>query len=209
MTQLNVLVACEQSQEVTAAFIALGHNAMSCDLYHPGAKGLPHYQGDVFDVINEGWDIMIAHPPCTYLTVSNSHMKRGCTKYTAEQAVILRQEAAEFFMKLANAPIKKKAIENPIGVMSTLYKKPTQIIRPNQFGENATKATCLWLEGLPKLQPTNIIVSETHTSKTGKVYDKWWFESSLIRDLDERAKFRSRTFPGIAKAMAEQWSIDI
>lgn len=205
---MKVLVACEESGTVREAFSKLGHDAWSCDLQPTRIPG-KHYQGDVFDIINDGWDLMIAHPPCTYLTVSNTHMKRGCTKYTAEEAVVLRQEAAEFFMKLVHAPIEKIAIENPIGVMSTLYKKPTapdgQIIRPNQFGENATKATCLWLKGLPLLQPTKVIEAETHTSKSGKVYDKWWFESSLIRDLKERAKFRSTTFPGIAQAMAEQW----
>ena len=203
---MKVLVACEESQAVTIAFRELGHKAYSCDI-QPCSGGRPewHIQGDVLSVLDNGWDLMIAHPPCTYLTVSNTHMKRGCTKYTAEEAVELRKQAVKFFMQLANAPISKIAIENPIGVMSTIYKKPTQIIRPYQFGESSTKATCLWLEGLPKLEYTNVIVPEKHISKSGKSYDKWWFESSLIRDLTERAKFRSKTFHGIAKAMAEQW----
>ena len=207
---MKILVACEESQAVTIAFRELGHEAYSCDI-KPCSGGHPewHIQGDVTPLLSEQWDMMIAHPPCTYLTVSNSHMKRGCTKYTAEEAVELRRQAVDFFMLFVNAKIEKKAIENPIGVMSTYYRKPKephgQIIRPFQFGENATKATCLWLFNLPPLRPTNVIEPEKYTSKTGKVYDKWWFESSLIRNLEERAKFRSQTFPGIARAMAEQW----
>jgi len=203
---MRVLVACEESQAVTKAFRKLGHEAFSCDLL-PCSGGRPewHIQCDVMDILNNGWDLMIAHPECTYLTVSNSHMKRGCTKYTPEQAIVLRKKAIEFFMKLYDCNIPKIAIENPIGIMSTKFRKPDQIIRPFQFGENSTKSTCLWLKNLPKLQPTDIIKTTTHTSKTGKIYDEWWFKSSLISDLEERRKFRSKTFQGIANAMAEQW----
>lgn len=211
MRILKIIIGCEESQEICKAFRELGHEAYSCDI-KPCSGGHPewHIQDSIFHVLCYSdalkWDIGIFHPPCTYLTVSNTHMKRGCTKYTAQEAIKLRQEAKLFFMALVNANIDHIAIENPIGIMNTQYRKPDQIIRPFQFGENSTKATCLWLKGLPLLKSTNTITPDKYTSKSGKVYDKWWFESSLISNLEERSKFRSKTFPGIARAMAEQWS---
>jgi hypothetical protein len=212
---VRVLIACEYSGRVRDAFIKKGHDAISCDLLPTESPG-PHYQGNVSDVLYDGWDMMIAFPPCTYLTVSGAswfyhpedknlstekrrphplYPNRRCDQYNA----------VDFFMKLYLSPIKKIAIENPIGIMNTILHRPTQIIRPFQFGENSTKATCLWLKKTPPLMSTNIIKTEIHTTRIGKKYDKWWFESSLISDLKERQKFRSLTFQGIADAMAEQW----
>ena len=185
---MRVLVACEESQEVAAAFIALGHDAMSCDLL-PGAKGLPHYQGDIFDVIGDGWDLMIAHPPCTRLCNSG-------VRWLQERNLWKDMwEAADFFSSLLEYDIKKIAVENPImhhyGI-SFIGRKYDQIIQPWQFGHGETKATCLWLKNLPPLQATDIVEGR---------------EQRLHRlpPGPDRAKLRSRTFPGIAKAMAEQW----
>jgi hypothetical protein len=180
---VRVLISCEYSGIVRDAFIAKGHDAMSCDLLpteHPG----PHYQGDVFDIINDGWDMMIAHPPCTHLAVSGARWFKLKLK---EQ-----DSAIWFFMALINAPIEKICVENPVSIMSTLYRKPTQIIQPWMFGHGETKATCLWLKNLPPLKPANIVDGREHRiHKMPPGPDRW--------------KERSRTFPGIAKAMAEQW----
>jgi len=182
---VKVLVACEFSGRVRDAFLASGHEAMSCDLLATEVEG-PHYQGDIRDVIGDGWDIMIAHPPCTHLAVSGA-------RYFAEKKLDSRQqEAIDFFMMLANADIEKIAIENPISIMSTKWRKPDQIIQPYMFGHGETKATCLWLKNLPKLIPTDMVdgrENRIHRMPPGK--DRW--------------KNRSRTFEGIAKAMAEQW----
>ena len=185
---MRVLVACEFSGIVRDAFINKGHDAVSCDLL-PTEKPGPHIQGDVFDVIRGGqWDMMIAHPPCTHLAVSGA---RWFKDKQTEQA-----EAIEFFMKLINADIPMIAVENPVGIMSTRYRKPDQIIQPWQFGHGETKATCLWLKNLPKLTPTNIVdgrVNRIHREPPGP----------------ERWKNRSRTFQGIAEAMAEQWGTEL
>lgn len=182
-----MLVACESSGTVRDAFIRSGHDAMSCDLLPTDSPG-PHYQGDVFDVIDYPWELMIGHPPCTHLSVSGS-------RHFAEKKLDGRQQAAvSFFMRLIrqSAHIPMVAIENPVCIMSRLYRKPDQIIQPWQFGHGETKATCLWLNGLPLLQPTNIVEGrENRIHRMPPSPDRW--------------KERSKTFQGIADAMASQW----
>lgn len=221
---MKVLIACEESQRVCIAFREKGHEAYSCDILEPSG-GHPewHIRGDVLDVLDGGtvvtmdgkshvigkWDLMIAHPPCTYLTVTGNRWF-NVEKY-GEKAVErqkLREEAVDFFMAFANADIPKIAIENPIGCMSTRYRKPDQIIQPWMFGHPTTKATCLWLKNLPPLEPTNIVeVDKTdvyeYIAASGRVK-----HDSRLRSrckTDERGVYRSKTFPGIARAMAEQW----
>lgn len=180
---MKVLVACEYSGTVRDEFLRMGHEAMSCDLL-PTDKPGNHYQGRVEDIINNGWDLMIAHPPCTHLAVSGA---RYFYRKQREQS-----EALDFVRFLLNAPIDKIALENPISVISSRIKKPDQIIQPWQFGHGETKATCLWLKGLPKLIPTNIVEGrEQRIWKLPPGPDRW--------------KKRSTTFKGIAAAMAEQW----
>jgi site-specific DNA-cytosine methylase len=181
---MKVLIACEYSGKVRDAFRALGHDAMSCDLLPTDAPG-PHYQGDVRDVVNDGWDLMVAHPPCTHLAVSGS---RWFKDKQQEQA-----EALNFVRLLMNAPINKIAIENPISVISSKIRKPDQIIQPWMFGHGETKATCFWLKNLPCLVPTNIVSGrEARVHKMAPGPDRW--------------KKRSETYTGIANAMARQWS---
>ena len=180
---MKVLVACEYSGTVRDAFIAAGHEALSCDLLPTDIPG-PHYQGDVRDVLHDGWDLMIAHPPCTHLAVSGA---RWFKDKQAEQA-----EALDFVRLLLDAPIERIALENPISVISSRIRKPDQIIQPWQFGHGETKATCLWLKGLPKLEPTNIVDGrEARVHKLPPSADRW--------------KIRSTTYKGIAEAMAQQW----
>lgn len=186
---MKVLVACEFSGVVRDAFIARGHDAMSCDL-RPTEKPGPHYQGDVINVMHENtWDLMIAHPPCTHLAVS------GARHFAAKRADGRQQEAVEFFMDfvLRAGNIPRICIENPVCIMSTLYRKPDQIIQPWQFGHGETKKTCLWLKGLPKLVPTNIV--------EGREARIW-----RMAPGPDRERERSRTFQGIADAMSSQWS---
>ena len=180
---MRVLVACEFSGIVRDAFLAKGHDAWSCDLLLTERKG-PHIQDDVLKHLNEKWDLMIAHPPCTYLAVSGA---RWFSNRKLEQ-----QDAMRFFLKLAHANINKICIENPIGIMSTYWGKPDQIIQPWQFGHGETKATCLWLKNLPKLFPTNIVNEREH-------------RIHKMAPSKDRGKNRSRTYQGIADAMAEQW----
>lgn len=152
---IRTLIACEESGIVRDAFLARGFDAYSCDILprsHPR-----HITGDVLDHLGDGWDCMIAHPECTFLTVANTYMKRGCSKYTPEKALEYRKAAIDFFMAMAEAPVDRIAVENPIGIMSRLYRKPDQIIQPWMFGEDASKSTCLWLKGLPPLYPTKIV----------------------------------------------------
>lgn len=196
---MKILIACEFSGIVRDAFKAKGHDAWSCDLLPTEIPG-QHIQGDVLEILNDGWDMMIAHPPCTYLCVSGI---RWNTNNPIRK--IKTESAIEFVKTLLNCKIHKKVIENPISIISSRIRKPDQIIRPNQFGHGSTKATCLWLENLQKLTPTNVVEQETYVSSSGRIWDKWFFESSLISNLEERSKFRSRTFMGIAKAMADQW----
>lgn len=182
---MRVLVACEFSGVVRDAFLARGHEAMSCDLL-PTERPGPHYEGDVFDVIDYPWDLMIAFPPCTDLTVSGA-------RWFADKRRTGRQQAgAAFFMRLAKSDIPMIAIENPVGVMSSLWRKPDQVIQPWQFGHGETKATCLWLKGLPPLKPTKIV-----EGREGRVW--------RMPPGPDRWKERSRTYEGIAEAMAEQW----
>lgn len=180
---MKVLVACEYSGRVRDAFLKKGHDAISCDLLPTEVPG-PHYQGNIEDILNNDWDLMIAHPPCTHLSVS------GARWFKDKQ--VEQQEALEFVRLLLNAPIPKIALENPISIISTKIRKPDQIIQPWQFGHGETKATCLWLKNLPLLTPTNIVEGrENRIHKMPESKGRW--------------KERSRTFQGIAEAMAEQW----
>jgi hypothetical protein len=183
---MKILVACEESQVVTIAFRERGHEAFSCDIL-PCSGGHPewHIQDDVLRHL-EGWDMMIAFPPCTDLAVS------GARWFNEKREDGRQAKAITFFMALVTAPVKRSAIENPIGIMSSFYCKPDQIIQPWQFGHGETKATCLWLKNLPKLRPTDIV--------DGREQRVWKMAPST-----DRALLRSKTFPGIANAMAEQW----
>lgn len=182
---MKILIACEYSGVVRDAFIKLGHDAISCDLLPTEAQG-PHYQGDVRDLLDYPFDMMIAHPPCTHLSVSGA-------RHFADKRMDGRQHAAvSFFMMLAKVDIPLIAIENPVCIMSSLYRKPDQVIQPWQFGHGETKATCLWLKGLPLLTPTNIVEGrEARIHKMPPGPDRW--------------KERSKTYQGIADAMAIQW----
>ena len=182
---MKMLVACEYSGTVRDAFAALGHDAMSCDL-QPTERPGNHYQGDVRDVLDSGWDLMICHPPCTHLAVSGA---RWFKDKVMEQA-----EALDFVRLLLSAPIPRIALENPVSVISSKIRKPDQVIQPWQHGHGETKATCLWLKGLPKLEPSNVV--------EGREQRIWKLPPSA-----DRWKERSRTFPGIAAAMASQWGI--
>jgi hypothetical protein len=193
-----VLVACEYSGAVRDAFIAEGHDAMSCDLLPTEAPG-PHYQGDVRDVLGNGWDLMIAHPPCTYLCASGMHWtSRGLRDPK------LTTDAIEFVEMLLEAPIECIALENPIGVLSKAIRPPDQIIQPWQFGHDASKATCLWLKNLPTLQPTQIVAPRIVNGRK-----RWGNQTdsgqNRLGPSADRWKKRSATYPGIASAMAAQW----
>lgn len=183
---MKVLIACEYSGVVRSAFARRGHTAVSCDLLPTDNPHGWHIKGDVLPLLDQGWDLMIAHPPCTHLAVS------GARHFPAKRADGRQQAAIEFFMALANAPIERIAIENPVCIMSSQWRKPDQTIQPWQYGHGETKATCLWLKGLPKLTPTNVVdgrVPRVHHMPPSP--DRW--------------KLRSTTYVGIAKAMAEQW----
>jgi hypothetical protein len=195
---MRVLVACEFSGTVRDAFAKLGHDAWSCDLEPTELPG-NHYQGDVMDIINDGWDLMIAHPPCTHLAVS------GARHFAQKRADGRQQQGIDFFMKLANSNIHRYAIENPIGIMSSEWRKPDQIIQPYHFGHSASKSTCLWIKNLPLLKSTNIVdKGEFVTFPSGKRMTKWYADSAK-HSPKEREKIRNKTFQGIADAMAEQW----
>lgn len=190
---MRVLVACEYSGTVRDAFSALGHDAISCDLL-PSEKPGPHYQWDVRDILGSGFDLMIAHPPCTHLAVSGA---RWFKDKQEDQRLAL-----DFVRLLMDAPIPRIAIENPVSIISSRIRKPDQIIQPYQFGHEATKTTCLWLKGLPLLKPTNIVdKGPRHVTKSGKSLPSWY---NLPPSAD-RWKIRSATFLGIAHAMASQW----
>lgn len=195
---MRVLVGCEYSGTVRDAFIAAGHEAMSCDLL-PTDKPGPHYQGDLFDVIDDGWDLLIAHPPCTYLSVSGMHWTtRGLRDPQ------LTEDALEFVRRIMAAKIKRKAIENPISIISTRIRPPDQVIQPYEYGHDASKATCLWLQNLPPLRPTLHIQPRIVDGKK-----RWGNQTdsgqNVLPPSDDRWKIRSETFHGIAKAMADQW----
>ena len=204
---MKVLVACEESQVVTKEFRKLGHEAFSCDILEcSGGHPEWHLQQDVFEAINQGWDMMIAFPPCTDLAVS------GARHFERKRADGSQQRSVKFFMDLANAPIGKIALENPIGIMSTEWRKPDQIIQPWQFGDKAQKSTCLWLKGLPKLEHTNIVEKgeffEFVSKKGEKKRMPMWYYKALqeAKTPAQRRTLRSKTFKGIAEAMAKQWT---
>jgi hypothetical protein len=193
---VRVLVACEFSGVVRRAFQELGHAAWSCDIL-PAEDDSPwHYQCDVREVLATGWDLMIAHPPCTYLASSGLHWNTR-----RPERAKLTEDAIEFVMTLANAPIPRIAIENPIGCLSTRWRKPDQIIQPWQFGHDASKATCLWLKGLPLLQPTDVLPG----GKTARRANQTASGQNKLPPSADRWKLRSVTYKGIAQAMAEQW----
>lgn len=202
----KVLIACEESQAVTIEFRKLGIEACSCDLLPcSGGHKEWHYQEDVLPLLDCEWDLIIAFPPCTHLAVS------GAAWFKKKRENGQQKEGIDFFMKFANAKCSRMAIENPVGIMSSMWRKPDQIIQPWQFGDKFSKSTCLWLKGLPKLEPTNIVEKgeffEWIDKKTGKKKRQpLWFKEAWHLPPRERALLRSKTFPGIAKAMAEQWS---
>lgn len=228
---MNILIACEESQAVCKAFREKGHNAFSCDIIEcSGGHPEWHIQGDALEILNpmtkydwcdyitfetmdgtehwiEGkWDMIIAHPPCTYLTVTGNRWF-NVEKYgqKAIERIQEREKAIEFFMAFANANCNKIAIENPIGVMSSKWRKADQVIQPYEYGHKARKSTCLWLKNLPKLEPTCIVEPEIYyyVAKNGKTKSDSKWRSQCKKE--DRAKHRSKTFEGIAKAMAEQW----
>jgi site-specific DNA-cytosine methylase len=213
---MKILIACEESQAVTIEFRKRDFEAFSCDIL-PCSGGHPewHIQGDVLEILNDGWDAMIAFPPCTYLTVTGArwlYNKDGSKNISRWES---QYEAVEFVKRLYYCNIKRVAIENPVGKLSSIWMKPTQIIQPYFFGDEAQKTTCLWLKKLPQLihnkQPNLFDHKVTHcgkgemvTTSTGKTFSKWYWETSKAKGK-ERQIMRSKTFPGIARAMAEQW----
>ena len=198
---MKILVACEESQAVTIELRKLGHEAYSADIQNCSG-GYPewHIKGDVIPLLKKPWDMVIAFPPCTDLAVS------GARHFAKKIADGRQQKSIEFFMQFVNANSDKIAIENPVGIMSTQYKKPTQIIQPYQFGDPHKKTTCLWLKGLPSLTPTNIVEVNDYKIYHCKNGKKATFSNWINKGGKDRAKARSKTFPGIAKAMAEQWA---
>ena len=220
---MKVLVACEESQEVCIAFRKKGHEAYSCDIlncsgghpeWHIKQDVIPLLNGkctfytcdNVKHIIDNTWDLIIAHPPCTYLCLSG---QRWCNINNygnkAQERIKEREKAIDFFMKFVNANCEKICIENPVGVMTRYYKKPTQYIHPYEFGHPTRKKTGLWLKGLPKLKATKVVSIEYYISSTGRKWDKWFWDSSKIYPNSKRSIFRSKTFKGIAEAMANQW----
>ena len=235
MRALNVLVACEESQRVCSEFRRLGHIAYSCDLLEcSGGHPEWHFRQDVLKVIEQcggvlqtgekisidgNWDIMIAHPPCTYLAVSGARwfyhpddkdlpveQRRPHPRFPDRAKD--REEGAEFFMALVTADIKHIAVENPVGIMNTRYRKPDQVVQPYYFGDEASKTTCLWLKNLPLLEKTKLVgKGEWVELSSGKRLPKWYSDALVnAKSAEERRNLRSKTFPGFAKAMAEQWS---
>ena len=219
---MKLLVCCEESQTVCKAFRELGWEAYSCDI-EPESGGHPewHIQQDVLPLIDgdcsfktvdgtehhiEGqWDLLICHPPCTYLTCSGNRWYKPEYKDKFPNRIEQRERAVEFFMTFINANCEHIAVENPVGIMSTRYRKPNQYIQPYYFGDPEKKTTGLWLKGLPCLKPTNIVEAVIIRTKSGVNEPRWHMETMYLPPK-ERAKLRSKTFPGIAKAMAEQWT---
>ncbi len=218
--KFKILLACEESQTITKAFRKLGHEAYSCDLL-PCSGGHPewHNQCDVFEIIDEGWDLMIAHPPCTFLAGSAvqwlSHPddkkklfedRRPHPKFPNRRQDMM--DSVGFVKALYNSSIDKVAIENPVGLLSSRWRKPDQIIQPYQFGDEATKTTCLWLKNLPELEHTKLVEKgERVFFKSGKSHPKWYADAlTKAKTKQERQTLRSKTFQGIADAIAKQWS---
>lgn len=232
---MNILVACEESQAITKELRLLGHNAYSCDLL-PCSGGHPewHFNCDVFEIIannggilqngeatyiEDNWEMMIAHPPCTFLAVSGARwyyhpednklpfdQRRPHPRFPNREED--REEAVEFFIRLLESPIEKIAVENPVGIISTRYRKPNQTVHPWMFGDEASKATCLWLKNLPLLESTDIVgKGERVVLSSGKSLPKWYSDAlTKAKSPAERRTLRSKTFEGMAKAMAEQWT---
>ncbi len=195
---MRVLVACEYSGRVRDAFIDRGHDATSCDLLPTDAPG-PHYEGDVFDIIDEGWDLLVAFPPCTYLCSSGLHWNKRRPERAAKT-----EEALVFVQALLAAPVPRIALENPIGCISTRVRKPDQIVHPWMFGDDASKATCLWLKELPLLTPTGSVAPRIVDGR------KRWANQTdsgqnRLPPSEDRWKLRSLTYPGLAAAMSQQW----
>ena len=194
------MIACEFSGRVREAFRARGHDALSCDLLPSEIEG-PHYQGNVQDILSDGWDLMIAHPPCTYLCVSGLHWNKKY-KWRDQQT----EEALRFVELLLNAPISRIAIENPVGIISTRIRPPDQVIQPYNFGEDASKQTCLWLKNLPVLRGTEYVPPSVITWDGKKRWGNQGYDGrEKSPPSEDRWKNRSRTYIGIAQAMADQW----
>jgi len=200
---MRILIACEYSGIVRDAFLKKGFDAYSCDILDCESKynqdPSRHFKCDVLEVLNQDWDLMIAHPPCTHLSVSGA-------RWFAEgkKPMYLRDEAIDFVKKLMDAPIEKIAVENPVSVIASLIRKSDQLIHPYHFGEPVAKSTCLWLKNLPKLKHTNVVEPEFVYSGTGRKWSKWFWETSCLPPK-ERGKARSKFWVGIADAMADQW----
>lgn len=193
---MKILVACEESQAVTIELRKLGHEAYSCDI-EPCSGGHPewHLQQDVTPLLNDNWDMILAFPPCTHLAAS------GAKHFAAKRADGRQQQGIDFFMLFTQLICPRVAIENPVGIMSTIYRRPDQIINPWQFGDPYEKRTCLWLKGLPPLVPTDIVAPPARqVVRSGKTIPEWYSKGGK-----NRQKNRSKTFPGIARAMADQW----
>lgn len=204
---MKVLIACEESGVVRRAFRALGHDAYSCDLLPSRDNSEFHIKDDAHNVAGDcAWDLIIAHPPCDYLTVANNgHMANGCSKYSAEEGMRRRGDAQEFFLGFLHTfSTSRVCIENPVGIMSSFYRQPDQIIQPYQFGSDASKKTCLWLKGLPKLIPTKFIEPRIVNGKRLYANQTDSGQNNLAPGKN-RKRDRSETYPGIAQAMAEQW----
>ena len=195
---MKVLIACEFSGRVRDAFIKQGHDAMSCDLLPTDSPG-HHYQGDILRILNDGWDMMVAFPPCTYLCSSGLHWNKRRPERAAKT-----EQALTFIRTLMIAPIDKIALENPIGCISTQIKKPDQIVQPYMFGHPESKSTCLWLKGLPLLQPTDILTKPD----CGYWDNQTPSGQNKLAPSKDRAKIRSTTYQGIADAMAKQWGTE-
>lgn len=191
----RVLVACEFSGLVRDAFIRHGHDALSCDL-RPSERPGPHHTGNVLDILDDGWDLLIAFPPCTYLAASGLHWNKR-----RKERRPLTEKALGFVHALMTAPIPHIAIENPVGCISTRIREPDQVIQPWQFGHNASKQTCLWLKGLPRLRPTNVLAGGRGVRRANQTIGR----QNALWPSETRQKERSRTYRGIAVAMAEQW----
>jgi len=198
LTEMRVLVACEFSGTVRDAFIKAGHDAISCDLL-PSDKPGPHIQDDVTEVMLDRWDLVVAHPPCTYLTVSGNKWMKPEYRDRFPDRPKQREEAIKFFMACYNANADHVAVENPIGIMSSTFRKPDQIVQPWMFGHPETKATCFWLRGLPKLSPTNTVDISSNKAESQRLF--------YLPPSEDRWKIRSKTFQGIADAMAAQWGL--
>jgi len=196
---MKVLVACEFSGIVRDAFLAKGHDAVSCDLIKSERPG-PHIQGDALEALRDSWDMMLAFPPCTHLAAS------GARWFAEKQADGRQAQGIYFFMALVQADhIPRICVENPVGIMSSVYRKPDQIVEPWMFGEEVSKKTCLWLKGLPLLRSTDIVsCGEKRKFQSGRSMSKWYYDTWNL-PVAERAKVRGKTFQGIACAMAEQW----